>query len=100
MLVIAGEIEIDPARRESAVTAALRMAEATRKEAGCTQYVFSGDLSDPGCFRIFEEWESQAALDAHFASPHMAAFQTAIAGLGVRSMTIRRYEVSSFGPLR
>lgn len=100
MLVSAGEIAIDPTRRVAAVAAAVRMAEETRKEAGCTQYVFSGDLGDPGCFRIFEEWESQAAIDAHFASPHLAAFQKAIAGLGVRSMTIRRYEVSSAGPLR
>ncbi|MBS1104522.1 MAG: antibiotic biosynthesis monooxygenase [Deltaproteobacteria bacterium] len=100
MLVIAGEIAIDPARRAAAIATVLRMAEETRKEAGCAQYVFSGDLGDPGRFRIFEEWESQAALDAHFASPHMAAFQTAIAELGVRSMTIRRYEVSSVGPLR
>jgi hypothetical protein len=30
----------------------------------------------------------------------MATFQTAVAGLGVRRMTIRRYEVSSVGPLR
>jgi len=100
MFVIAGEIEIDPAQREAAVTAALRMMEETRKEAGCISYSFSGDLAEGGLFRIFEEWESQQALDAHFASPHMATFQTSVGGLGVRRMTIKRYEVSSVGPLR
>jgi quinol monooxygenase YgiN len=100
MLVIAGEIEIDPAQRSAAVAAALRMMEETRHEAGCISYTFSGDLSQSGLFRIFEEWESQQALEAHLASPHMATFQTAVAGLGVRRMTIRRYEVSSVGPLR
>jgi quinol monooxygenase YgiN len=100
MFVIAGEIEIDPAQREAAVTAALRMMEETRKEAGCISYSFSGDLAEGGLFRIFEEWESQQALDAHFASPHMATFQTTVGGLGVRRMTIKRYEVSSVGPLR
>jgi quinol monooxygenase YgiN len=100
MFVIAGEIEIDPAQREAAVTAALRMMEETRKETGCISYSFSGDLAESGLFRIFEEWESQQALDAHFASPHMATFQTTVGGLGVRRMTIKRYEVSSVGPLR
>jgi quinol monooxygenase YgiN len=100
MLVIAGEIEIDPVQREQAIAAALRMMEETRREAGCISYTFSGDFADSGRFRIFEEWESQAALDAHFASPHMAAFQAAVGGLGVKRVAIQRYEVSSVGPLR
>ena len=100
MLVIAGEIEIDPAQREAAVAAALRMMAETRKEAGCISYSFSGDLVQSGIFRIFEEWESQQALDAHFASPHMASFQAAVGGLGVKRMKVQRYEVSSVGPLR
>lgn len=100
MLVIAGEIEIDPAQRDAAIAAALRMMEETRREAGCISYTFTGDFADAGRFRVFEEWESQAALDAHFASPHMAAFQAAVGGLGVKRVAIQRYEVSSVGPLR
>jgi len=30
----------------------------------------------------------------------MATFQTTVGGLGVRRMKIKRYEVSSVGPLR
>lgn len=100
MLVIAGEIEIDPNEREAAAAAALRMMAETRKEAGCISYSLSGDLAQSGLFRIFEEWESQQALDAHFASPHMATFQAAVGGLGVKRMKIQRYEVSAVGPLR
>ncbi len=100
MLVIAGEIEIDPNKREAAAAAALRMMAETRKEVGCISYSLSGDLAQSGLFRIFEEWESQQALDAHFASPHMATFQAAVGGLGVKRMKIQRYEVSAVGPLR
>ena len=100
MIVIAGEIEIDPAKRDAGVAAALRVMEATRQEAGCISYTFSGDLVEAGRFRIFEEWESQAVLEAHFKTPHMAAFQAAIGGLGVKRVAIQRYEVSSVGPLR
>ncbi|RIL08100.1 MAG: antibiotic biosynthesis monooxygenase [Proteobacteria bacterium] len=100
MIVVAGEIDIDPAHRDGAVAAAVRMMEATRGEPGCISYAFSADLAEPGRFRIFEEWESQQALDAHFAAPHMAAFQRAVAGFGVRRIAIQRYEVSSVGPVR
>ena len=100
MLVIAGEIEIDPVHRDAAVATARRMMEATRKEPGCISYVFSGDLFEPGRFRLFEEWESQEALEQHFETPHMAEFERAVASFGVKRASIRRYEVASVGPLR
>lgn len=100
MLVIAGNIRIDPANRDAAVAAATQMMAETQKEAGCISYIFSADLSDPGGFRIFEEWESADALAAHFEAPHMAKFQKTIGGLGVQEMNVQRYEVSSVGPIR
>ena len=99
MLVIAGHIRIDPAKREAAVAAADAVMEATRREQGCLAYTFSADLHDEGLIHLFEEWDSQDALDAHFKAPHMAAFQASIPGLGVKEMKIRRYEVSAAGPL-
>jgi quinol monooxygenase YgiN len=63
-------------------------------------YVFSEDLDEAGVYRIFEEWKSQADLDAHVKSPHMGAFQKVVPTLGIRGMKLQRYEVSSVGPLR
>ena len=100
MIVIAGTIRIDTAHESEAVVAAAEMMVETHKEEGCFEYVFSRDLEEAGTFRIFEEWESQEALDLHFASPHMATFQKALGGLGVKDMAIKRYKVSSSGPLR
>jgi quinol monooxygenase YgiN len=100
MLVIAGVVKIDPAQRDEAVAAAVAMMRETRREPGCLAYAFSADLEEEGSFRLFEEWESQDALDAHFASPHMAAFQGAVAKLGVREMTVRKYAIQSVGPVR
>jgi quinol monooxygenase YgiN len=100
MLVVAGEVCIDPAKREAAIRAALEVMEATRREEGCLSYTFSADLADPGRFRVFEEWASPEALAAHFETPHMASFQQALAGLGVRDVRIQRYEVASVGPVR
>ena len=99
MLVIAGHVKIDPASRDGAVAASIEMMRETRAEPGCISYTFSEDLEEPGTFRIFEEWVSQEALDAHFSSPHMATFQGVVGSLGVREMEVQRYEISSVGPL-
>ena len=99
MIVIAGRIVVDPAKQDAAIPAAQEMMEETLKETGCAAYVFSADLTESGVFHIFEEWDGQEALDAHFASPHMAKFRNTVGALGVKEMTISRYDVSKKGPL-
>ncbi len=99
MLVIAGTITIDPAKLEEAKRAAAIMMAETHKEPGNSAYVFSGSFSDAGIVHIFEEWESQEALDFHFKSPHMAEFQQKMGSFGIKGMSVHKYEVSSKGPL-
>lgn len=43
----------------------------TRAEKGCISYDAHRSNDDPGLFMMYETWESQAALDAHFQTPHM-----------------------------
>ena len=100
MLVIAGHIRLDPAQRERAEKAALEVMEATRKEAGCLEYNFSADLQEPGRFWLFEQWESQEALEAHFATPHLARFQKEMGSFGVTELAIQKYQISAVGPVR
>ena len=95
MIVIAGSVQVKADRREEARAAALKMAEATRAEAGCLTYRFSADLADPDRVYIFEEWETEEALARHFASPHMAEFQRVLPGILAGGVEIRRYAVSA-----
>jgi quinol monooxygenase YgiN len=99
MLIVAAEAVVD----EGAIGGlreALRTMEAeTRKEPGCLTYAFSVDVSDPGTLRIFERWESPAALAAHFQTPHMAAFGRAIGNVQPKSMDIKVYQVERELPL-
>ena len=99
MLVIAGTISIDPAKLEEAKRVTAIMMAETHKEPGNTQYVFSGSFTDGGIVHIFEEWESQEALDFHFQTPHMAEFQQKMGSFGIKGMSVQKYEVSSKGPL-
>jgi len=94
MLVIAGHIRLEPANRDAALAATIEVMAETHKEEGCISYTISADLVDEGLFHLFEEWQDQAALDRHFKTPHMAKFQGAMGGFGVKELKVQRYEVS------
>lgn len=56
------------------VEAALReLAAATHAEPECILYSLQRGLQDENVFVTVEKWQSQAGLDAHLASPHLAA---------------------------
>ena len=74
------------------------METASRAEAGCEDYTFSVELSDPDTLRITEKWTSVEALRAHFATPHMAAFQAAMAQGSPPSVEVKFYEVKEIQP--
>jgi len=94
MIVVAGEILLAPESAEPARAAAIAMGRATRAEAGCVTYRFYEDLEVRGHFHVFEIWESQDALKAHFETPHMKAFRATLGTLKFISRDITRYEVS------
>ncbi len=100
MLIVGGTFRIDAAQREAAIAAATAMMIETRKEEGCHAYTFSCDLADPTRFHLFERWESQTALDAHFRAPHMARFQAELGKFGVRDFDVQKYTISASGPVR
>ncbi|MEM7114965.1 MAG: putative quinol monooxygenase [Chloroflexota bacterium] len=99
MIVIAGQIPIRGDKREEAIAAALEMAAATQQEEGCISYDFHASLADPNIIFIFEEWESDAALQAHFQTPHMAEFRKKLPNIVAGPGQLKRYEVSSVGSL-
>ena len=99
MIVIAGTIRIDPAKKEAAAAAALEIMRETQEEEGNIAYAFSQDLADEGLIHVFEKWESQEALDFHFKTTHMAEFQKKMGEFGVQGMEIEKFEIASVGSL-
>ena len=47
------------------------LAGPTRREPGCISYEIFQNNADPCDFAFVEEWRDQAAIDAHWASPHI-----------------------------
>jgi quinol monooxygenase YgiN len=69
------------------------MVAATRQEPGCVRYAFGHDIEHPGRFLLSEAWHDRAALDAHFATEHMATFRAGVRALRVVSRVAIAYDV-------
>jgi quinol monooxygenase YgiN len=95
VLIVAGAIVIDPAKRDAATAAFDTMRAATLTEAGCLEYQAYFDRADPGVIFVFERWRDETAVAAHFAAPHMATFRAAMAGFGIVRADVRKYEVGA-----
>lgn len=67
--------------------------EPTRSEAGCTTYELWQNQANETDFTFVEEWDSEAALDAHAASQHLKDANARLEGLIKQSPDVRRYNL-------
>jgi quinol monooxygenase YgiN len=65
----------------------------TRKEAGCLRYELYQNGEDAADLTFLEDWESDAALDAHMQTPHFQAAVAKIPLLAGAPPDIRRYRL-------
>jgi len=70
MLIIAGHIEVDPARRDEVVAALQDLVRRARETAGCLDLAVTADPLDPARVNTFERWESTEQLEAFRAVAH------------------------------
>jgi quinol monooxygenase YgiN len=99
MIVVSGTARVRSDGREAAIAAARAMTAASLAEPGCHEYRFAVSLDDPDVVHVFEEWESAEALEAHFATAHMATFMEALGAVLDGSPVIERFEVTGKAPL-
>ncbi|WP_374575301.1 putative quinol monooxygenase [Phenylobacterium sp.] len=95
MLAIAGTVRVPPENLERFRPHMLAMLEASRAEDGCIEYSYAEDVAEPGLIRVFEAWRDQAALDAHFQTPHMATWRAAWPGFGVSDRRLFAYDIAA-----
>lgn len=99
MLIVAGSITAEPGERATFLAAVQTMVAATLEEPGCREYTFSPDPNDDNRIMLYELWDDQEALNGHFASAHMAAWQQISSTLKVASADIKKYIISEVGTL-
>lgn len=93
MLLVVGTIRLQSENLDAARPVMRRMVEASRAEAGCLDYGYAEDVLDPGLIHVKELWIDQAALDRHFAAPHLAEWRAAWPALGIGERAPHVYEV-------
>jgi quinol monooxygenase YgiN len=98
-ILVAGTVRVPPSNLEAFRPHMEKMLAASRGEDGCLTYSYAVDVAEPGLIRVFEAWRDQGALDAHFATPHMAAWRAAWPQFGVGERRLSLYEVAAERPL-
>lgn len=98
MIVVAGHLIIDPTHRNDARAAIATGVAATREESGNVDYRFSADLDDADRLNLVELWESEEAMEAHLATPHLATMLEAL-GPCLKEADVIRYDVSGSSKL-
>ncbi len=91
MIIVAGTLNIDPAKTADAQEAAAKVMAATRAEAGNRAYVIAADPIDEGVVNIYEMWADDDALASHMGEPHMADFMAAMGTFGITGMNLKKY---------
>lgn len=103
MSLIAVEAAIvlaDPSKRAALVEASAPIQKATRDdEPGCLVYCFAADPVQPELIQVYELWEDEASLAAHFEHPNYHAMRELLNGAGLASAVSRKLRIDATAPV-
>ena len=99
MIVVLGQFDFHAEDFEVAKGLAAVLMEATVQEDGCMKYAFAVDLTHPNRLQLGECWRDDAALSAHFLTPHIKAFREGLKSLRMEGRVVKRYEVGASSDL-
>jgi quinol monooxygenase YgiN len=64
MLIVAGQLLVEPAQRDAYLASCLSVVEQARRAPGCLDFSISADLVVPGRINVFEVWASQTDVES------------------------------------
>lgn len=99
MIVVSGGAPLQPGTVEWAVKLVEEVQTATRAEAGCISYTFYFGVTDPNALHVFEEWESEEALNSHLQQEYTQSFLASLGELVAGPPDVKRYDVNGVSKL-
>jgi quinol monooxygenase YgiN len=81
MMIITGDLLIKEDNMQEALQICQKHVAHSRTEPGCISHAVYQDPDDVLRLFFYEQWEDQAAIDAHFVLPSSQAFVTAVSTL-------------------
>ncbi len=98
-IVIAAQIDLDPAQRAEALSKAKPHIDAALAEKGCIHYSWSADPFNDARVNVFEEWESEEDLANHFKDPAYTGMRDHIGQFGMTGAASKKYRIDAEGPV-
>ncbi len=95
MILVLGSVTAREGRFAEALALSQEHVARSRTEPGCITHSAHQDTENPLRLVFVEQWESQAALWAHFAVPASRAFAKALAELAAEPPSMSLYEATS-----
>ncbi len=74
MICVAVTYVVKPGHEDEAIALFGTLTELTRAEPGCRMYVAHRSPADPRRFFLYEQYDDEAALEAHRAAPHFERY--------------------------
>ena len=98
-IIISGLIDLTPEKLEPALDAAQPLIEGARNEDGCLAYDWTIEPGHPGRMRVFELWQDEASLAAHFQSEWYLNMRELIGSYGLIAADTAKYRVDLSEPV-
>jgi quinol monooxygenase YgiN len=93
VIIVSGRIYVTPERREAFLADSREAVLAARHAPGCRDFVVAADPIEADRVNVYEEWDSENALEAFRGAgpgPQLAA--------AIIRAHVRRHQVASSGP--
>ena len=68
-------LEVDPTRVDEFLEVITENARASREEPGCLRFEINRQFEQPNLFALSESYVHQAAMEAHYQTPHFAVWR-------------------------
>jgi len=99
IVIVAGKIRVDPAKRNEVLESGAQLMRETRTQKGCLDYVWSADPTDPARIYVFERWESVEDLAAHLKGEYYLRMRDHIGGAGLTEAETLKYRIDWLEPV-
>ena len=101
MIIISATLDFaTQADRDRAVANTTAVQAATRNdEAGCHAYCFAADPAVPNRIQVYELWEDDASLAAHFKHQNYEDMKTVLGEVGITDTENQMYQIAAHEPV-
>ena len=92
MVTVIAHIRAKPGRESRVRQVLEKLLVPTGAEAGCINYDLHQSLTDPTLFVFYENWKSEADLEAHARSVHIQSFRKLADEILAESVEITKWK--------